>query len=356
MSSSISSSDAMAAWHSFFRLAVGTAAVLVLVIYAFVVLVDPFDILPLSPPADRVPVSSNARFSFPALARSEAFDSAIFGTSTSRLLRPVVLNLAFDARFANLAMNDATAYEQSRLLSVFARAHPMAKLVMVGLDVRYCITGETAQKLTPRPFPEWMYGANLWRGYLEMFNLYAIQEAGQQFGILIGIKRPVYGLDGYTRFVPPDSNYDPARAAMHLHAAGPEVPPGERRGAPETWRYPAVELLLEDLSSLSEAARKILFFVPYNHVLLPPMGSPAANVWGECKRRIADLTAHVPNTLAVDFMLPSPITEADDNYWDALHYRAAIADRIAKDLAAASNGAPSADYRVLSPAPESASR
>jgi hypothetical protein len=227
---------------------------------------------------------------------------------------------------------------------------------MVGLDVRYCGTGEMARRMTARPFPEWMYGANLWRGYLEMFNLYAIQEAGQQFAILLGVKSRVYGRDGYTSFVPPDSDYDPARVALHLRAVGPEVPPGERSGAAETWSYPAVELLGEDLSSLSLETRKVLFFVPYNHVLLPPVGSPAADAWSECKRRVADLAAHAPNTLAVDFMLSSPITEADDNYWDALHYRAAIADRIANDLAAAGNGASSSDYRILSPAPESASR
>ena len=153
-------------------------------VYAFVVLVDPFDCLPLSPPADRVPVASNARFSFPALARSGKFDSAIIGTSTSRLLRPAVLNPEFGAHFVNLAMNDATVYEQSRLLSVFARAHPTARMVMIGLDVRWCVTGETYQKLTPRPFPAWLYGGNPWIGYGKMFNLYAVQEAGQQFGVL----------------------------------------------------------------------------------------------------------------------------------------------------------------------------
>ena len=104
----------------------------VVVIYAFVVLVDPFDTLPLSPPADRVPVATNARFAFPSLARSDRFDSAIFGTSTSRLLRPVVLNAEFGARFANLSMNAATAYEQSRLMAVFRTAHPAARVVMVG--------------------------------------------------------------------------------------------------------------------------------------------------------------------------------------------------------------------------------
>ena len=64
-----------------------------------------------------------------------------------------------------------------------------------------------------------MYEGSLWRGYREMFNLYAVQEAGQEFGILIGIKRQVYGSDGYTSFVPPDSEYDPARVAMHLRDA-----------------------------------------------------------------------------------------------------------------------------------------
>ncbi len=357
MSSSISSSDAAPVWRRFFRVAVATAAVVVAIVYGFVVLVDPFDTLPLSPPADRVPVATNARFSFPALARSPAFDSALFGTSTTRLLRPVILNAAFDARFVNLSMNDATVYEQSRLMDVFARAHPTARVVMIGLDVRWCVTGDSYEKLTPRPFPEWLYGTNRWRGYAELFNLYAVQEAGQQFGILFGFKRPTYGRDGYTSFVPPDSQYDPARVALHLREAGPSVPPGARNGPPTNWRYPALEQLDADLAPFASATRKILFFVPYHRVLLSPAHSPEALVWQECKRRVAALAAQTPNTIAVDFMRPSPITDADDNYWDALHYRVGVADRIARDLAAASAGEKSDDYRLLSAsAAESASR
>jgi hypothetical protein len=349
MSSSTSSSDTTSLWRRFLRTAVGTAALAAAVIYAFVVLVDPFDTLPLSPPADRAQVATNARFSFPALARSQQFDSVVLGTSTSRLLRPAVLDTEFGARFANLAMNDATIYEQSRMLSVFAQAHPSPRVVIIGLDVRRCVTGDDYEKLTFRPFPEWMYGSNRWRGYGEMFNLYAVQEAGQQFGILTGIKRRRYGRDGFTSFVPPDSQYDPARVAMHLRAASPEIPPGERSGAPTTWRYPAVYQLGSDLPLLADSTRKILFFVPYNHVLLSAPGSPGALVWNECKRRVARLAAQIPNTLVVDFMLPSPITNTDDNYWDALHFRIAIADRIARDLAAAERGEASADYRVLPP-------
>src|SRR5690349_20669065 len=49
-------------WRRFFALAAGTAAAAIAIIWLFVVLVDPFDALPLSPSADRVPVASNARY------------------------------------------------------------------------------------------------------------------------------------------------------------------------------------------------------------------------------------------------------------------------------------------------------
>jgi hypothetical protein len=343
MSSSTSSSD----WRRFFRLAAGTAALAVAIVYAFIVLVDPFDTLPLSPPADRAPVASNARFAFPALARSNRFDSAIFGTSTSRLLRPAVLNAEFGARFVNLAMNAATAYEQSRLMAVFRRAHPDARLVLVGLDISYCGAGDTEPRLTPRPFPEWMYDNSPWHGYREMFNLYALQEAGQEFGVLLGLKHEDYGRDGYTSFVPPDAAYDPARVAQHLREYPKFVPSGGGVGDPSAWRYPSLERLDADIAALAASTRKILFFVPYNQTTMPPPGSSGDSIWRECKRRVAALTRRVPNALAVDFMRPSPITGVDDNYWDSMHYRIGIADRIARDLAAADRGETSDDYLLM---------
>jgi hypothetical protein len=97
------------------------------------------------------------------------------------------------------------------------------------------------------------------------------------------------------------------------------------------------------LERLPAGTKRVLFFVPYNHVMFSAEGSPAAIAWNECKRRVAAL----PDTLVVDFMRPSPITEDDNNYWDAKHYRVAIAERLAHDLAAAARGAASEDFRVL---------
>ena len=54
----------------------------------------------------------------------------------------------------------------------------------------------------------------------------------------------------------------------------------------------------------------------------------------------------------VDFNIKSDITSKDDNYWDRLHYREPIADRIVADLAEAlttGKDDPNGDWRVLVP-------
>ena len=183
-----------------------------------------------------------------------------------------------------------------------------------------------------------------------MFNLYTVQAAGQLFGIMIGIKQPNQGRDGYTSFVPPDATYDAARALAHLTTEGPAIPAGLREGNPSDWAYPTMPVLREMLGVLPTATRKILFFIPYNHRLLPPPGSVGAMVWDECRRRVVAEAASVPNTLVVDFMRVTPISSADENYWDGIHYRAGVADRLASDLAAAGRGEASEDYVVLDPA------
>ena len=346
MSSSISSFD-RTAWRRFFRLAAGTAAGILGFVFAFVALVDPWDALPLSPPLDRAPVTSNQRYAYPALARSRKFDSAVIGTSTSRLLRPAQLNEAFHARFANLAMNAATPWEQLRLLEVFARAHPHAKTIILGLDTGWCETGDAPARLTPRPFPGWMYRSSAWRGYREILNLYAVEEAAKEFGVLTGLKREDQGRDGYTVFVPPDDKWDRERAMAKLRADGPAIPLGVREGPPSTWRFRNFEDLRETLRTLPPDTETILFFVPAHRVRIPPADHPAAAVWTECRRRAVDAVRDVPRAMVADFFKLSALTNDDDGFWDALHYRVAVADRLARGLAAARDGDTSPDFDIL---------
>ena len=310
--------------------------------YAFVVLVDPWGMLPLSLPLPRAPISTNARFSFPALASSPAFDSAIVGTSTSRMLRPAVLDGVFGARFANLAMNSATAWEQARMLALFTRRHPAARAVLVGIDAAWC--ERAPRRDSGRPFPEWMYGGSPWRGYAEMANLYAVQEAANQFAVLAGLKRRRYGLDGYTSFLPDDSRYDPARVARTFAQWGdapdePAVPVA----------LPSLPLLDAALGALPPGTRKVLAFMPSEIGQHGAPGSDAALLLAACKREAVAIARRHPGTLVVDFQVDSPITRSRDNYWDPLHYRIGIADRLMADLGAALAGQANADDRILAP-------
>ncbi len=352
MNSSTSSSEPAShqAWTRFAGWFFGGGLGLGIILYLLIFIIDPFDTLPFSPPLDRVPIASNARFSFPALARKPEYDSAVIGTSTSRLLRPATLNSAFGGHFANLAMNSATAYEQFRLVEVFARNHRDVKTVIVGIDLVWCKTGETFEKYTPRSFPEWMYDANPYNDFLHVFNLYTIEQAGRQAGTMLGLRRVKYGRDGYTNFLPDPAAYDlqKVQASLAISRKNGIAEAKSAPGAdPETLNFPALPMLRDMLRTLPPQARKILFIAPYHFARQSVPGSQTAMEWAECKKNIGAIAAQSPNTVAADFLIESPLTTQDSNYWDPVHYSVAAADILMTDLWKLAQGHTSANFRIL---------
>jgi hypothetical protein len=337
-------------WAGFARFLFGGGIGAGLFLYLFAFIVDPFDTLPLSPPLERVPIASNARFSFPALARKEKFDSAVFGTSTARLLRPQMLNELFGGNFANLSMNSATAYEQFRLAQVYSRHHPDPKTVILGVDLVWCKTKDEIEQYTPRPFPEWMYDENPYNDFLHQFDLYTLEQAGRQAATLLGFRRKKYGLDGYTNFLPDPAVYDLGKVRVSLAAARSnglrevKTPAGFD---PSKLDFPALTMLGGMLSGFPGTTRKIVFIAPYHSARQSVAGSRSGAEWAECKKRIAEIGAATPNTVIADFMIESPFTTTDTNYWDPVHYSVAAADILMRELRKADLGRPSANYLLL---------
>jgi hypothetical protein len=153
-----------------------------------------------------------------------------------------------------------------------------------------------------------------------------------------------YGRDGYSDFLPDDSVYDLARARAHLYPGGepgvwaPVVPAATLSDAERrSLRFPSHPLLQELLAAMPDAL-KLVYFVPYHLALQPRPGSHDAIVWHECKKRVAAIVAAAPRARLVDFMIPSPVTREDANYWDPLHYRVAIASWLARSLHEAAEG------------------
>ena len=115
--------------------------------------------------------------------------------------------------------------------------------------------------------------------------------------------------------------------------------------------FPALAWLEATLAHLPPTTAVTLTMMPIHVALQPAAGSHRAALDGECKARIARM-AERHRASVVDFRVRSPVTTDDSNYWDALHYRTGIADRIIAAIAQARHtgrDAPDGFYRVLSP-------
>ncbi len=194
-----------------------------------------------------------------------------------------------------------------------------------------------------------------WNDYLYWLNRGAVEIAGRLVGYKLGLYRERVRYDGFEVFVPPEAEYDLARARQGIwRGRTPEGPPAlppprlpdeERRALP----FPALTWLDATLAKLPRSTLKVLAYMPVHVASQQQPGTPAAAVEAECKARIAAI-ARARGAKVVDWRIASPITREDSNYWDSLHYRLPVAQRIARDLAAAVlEGRDAADgsYRVV---------
>ncbi|MWV22922.1 hypothetical protein FVE89_13105 [Methylobacterium sp. 2A] len=318
-------------------------ALIGIAIIAFVALLDPYGLraAPGHPPGPIM--DANQRLSYPQIARGGAFDAAVFGTSTARLLDPNALDAAFDVRFANLAVNAATPDEQIRLAKLFL-AHHRVRAVLFGLDATWCSADPPAR--TANAFPDWLYAEGAPWGVLRQVNLRSVTVAAQVGLARLGLEQPRMRRDGYAVFTPPEDRYDPERARAHIRAgAADPTAAADSEDAP----MPALARLDDLLNRVPAAALKLLVFTPVHAAAQGAPGTAQGRREAACKSRVAAIGARHGATV-VDFRIASPLTRQDANYWDALHYRLPVAARIVADLKeAVATGAddPAGTYRVL---------
>ena len=309
-----------------------TAATVLLALLAAVAALDPYGsrTRPGRPPTPIMDL--NQRYMYPQLARSGLFDSAVFGTSTVRLLDPDALRGALGGRFANLGLNAGTAWEQLQLAQLFLRHVPAPKTLIFGLDRAWCdpAADTEARRLTFRSFPPWLYDETALNDLPGLVSLRSLEIAGRVALHRLGLMPARIRQDGYEVFTPPEGAYDLARARLHLRPVPPRPGSAEPASVADLARRPALGWLADLLAGLPPSTRLALVFPPI-HVAaqaVPGTEEEAADL--ACKRQAAGLAAG--RGIAVDFRRPSPITTEDANYWDKLHYRQPIAGRIVEAL------------------------
>jgi hypothetical protein len=348
-------SPAASRWRSLFKTFAMTLAGAFAVIAGFMIAFDPFGVGPW-PSRPPVLMDLNQRYMYPQVIRSRQFNAVVTGTSTVRLLDPAALDRAFGARFANLAMNSATAWEQAQILDLFLRETPAPHALVMGLDPLWCEAdaAKDAKRVTFRAFPKSFYDDNSLNDWPELLSLKAMEIAWRMMLHRFGFMAERLRLDGYEVFTPDESTYDLARARGHIWAGrdrtiidAPAYTPTatERDG----WVFPALAWIDGLIARMPREAAVMLAFTP-NHVAgQHPPGSPGLAREMACKAAVAAIGARHGATV-VDFRIPSPVTREDSNYWDALHYRLPVASRIVDGLArarATGEDDPDGFYRVL---------
>src|SRR5690606_21597141 len=142
------------------------------------------------------------------------YDSLIVGSSTSRLLDPERLNGPFGARFVNMAMNSMQAWEQRIMIDLFLRTVGAPKVLLIGIDAVWC--NPQADRLRAEyGFPEWMYDDDRWNDLLHLLNTATAEITGRMIGNRLGLYGERVRQDGYGVFVPPEEQYDLAKARQY---------------------------------------------------------------------------------------------------------------------------------------------
>jgi hypothetical protein len=295
----------------------------------------------------------NQRFQYPGLVRSGRFDSIVIGTSDARLLPPDRLEQAFGGSFANLAMNAGTAWEQYRLADLFMREVKQPRLLLLALDHVWCKEGAAEGDKTMRGFPDWMYDDNPFNDAPYMINAKSVEISFRRLGHVLNL-RPARFVAGYEVFTPPEDEYDFQKAKRKIWRNIPSqkvtpvdppyvAPPDERA----RWQFPALAWLDEIVTRFP--GKTIISFMPVHIRAQPVPGSSQAAKEDECKARVIGI-ARRHRVPVIDFRIPSEITSTDSNYWDSLHYRLPIAERIVGGLEralATRKDDPSGDWRYV---------
>ncbi|MGI6244772.1 MAG: hypothetical protein ACOYJQ_03270 [Pseudochelatococcus sp.] len=351
-------------WRRFVTTFLAALALAGAALTGFIAIVDPYGIRVRAGDAPRPIVDINQRYMYPQIARSHRFNAAVFGTSSLRLLDPEELDGLLGApgrpvRFANLAMNAATPWEQMQLARLFVAAEPAPAALVFGLDRAWCDADADAQarRLTFRAFPVRFYDDDRWNDWRDALNLKTLEIAGRLVSHRLGLRDTSLREDGYGIFVPPDAFYDVERARLHLRrVSSAEDLPASPAEAAVGWRFPASAWLDDLLRTLPTETRVFLVFPPAHASALPLPGSRADEMERACKAHFAMLGAR-RNATVLDFRRPSAMTREDANFWDPLHYRLPFASRIARLLA---DPQPSDDFVAVmhrrAPSPPSSRR
>jgi hypothetical protein len=345
-------------WRRFALAFLAVFAGVVVVVYVFIILVDPYDsgrffslglrgLYDGPQGADKVSgqpgaaASSSAaafgntdesqRTGNVALGRSARFNAAIFGNSHGQLLSPQRLSQATGLNFVQLTVPGANVREQIAMMHWFIRHHVEIGALVLTLDERWCVTDPALPVRSPFPF--WLYSDSDLIYLANALSTRTLRDGFRRLASTFG-RSPAVDPTGY-------SDYE-AGKAWSFKPGKPVAAEGfpARDGRPFAREpdFPGLILLDALLGEVPAKTPVVIVLPPQFYTQLPPAGTGGARFRDYCKWQIALRAERGAGSAFIDFLVDSEITRNPENFMDAEHYRANIAQMIEADIAAALKG------------------
>ncbi|WP_208828430.1 hypothetical protein [Bradyrhizobium neotropicale] len=324
MASPTTSSDTSPEWGRCLANCVRTLVIGLVLVYALMILVDPYDTGKFGLLGIRGVDDHNTFTATPSRARDPNFDSAIIGNSTAQMLQPAELSKATGLRFVQLYLTGANPQEQLTALDLFLRNHPRVGALVFVVDPYWC--AHVPAQSPPGAFPDWLYDQSRIAYAARLLSWPAIEHAFQRISIGLGWHR----LRDPSGFFSYEDIWLPG--TFRENNAPRDPPPATTVAERET--LPEVARLDAAVKKLPAETSVVIVVPPTLQSKMPQPGTPAAADREACNAALRRVVAGRPNSNFINYRIDNALTRDRANFADFIHYRPSIATKIMEGIAA----------------------
>lgn len=320
----ITDSDSSPEWGRCLAVCIGTLGAGLLLVFALMLLVDPYDsgrfgLLGIDGVDDRNTMTATA-----SRARDVNFDSAIIGNSTAQMLEPAELSKATGLRFVQLYVTGANPHEQFAVVDFFLRHHARVGALVFVADPWWC--AHHPIESPPGAFPHWLYGDSSLAYGARLLSWPAIEHAFQRLSI---------GLGRHKRMDPTGFfSYEDIWLPGQFRATNPPRDPVPAATAAGREIFPDITRLDELVKKLPAEVAVVVVVPPTLSTKVAQPGTVEAAEREACNSALRRVVAGRPHSNFINYRLDNALTRDDANFADFIHYRPSLASRMSEGIAA----------------------